>query len=527
MRTLLYARPKPETHPKQALAEALTKAVRHVDTDNALTLHSDEFQYWAMQDQWEWEWEWETQREPAIPTDVAWHLTWRSPKDNVKGNNNYDSSTQHVPGYVREWENFPHGVSIATRGTSDDSLSTITQLAQLVVGLHDGSVLDPVKYVDQWRWKWNNGNVTLLEGLLPRVSNLFTDHDTLPVLNDNITAMEIISDSTSMRVYTYYLSTNEMSISNLGSHHDFAIVTEMEPIDALSAYDHDRFVQGYRSDNGKLIPTMFVFSPPESSIGEWSYTLEAHQADATDDNDAALHPKLEFSFTSSTDDGTNFDKWSFTPQDNAITDVSECRLHAQISLSRDYILDKYEIHRLITSAPVSGTCISQINALSNNGMDLELPSYRVSEYGSEIDITLDPQCIIRNGGKFSVPTHLRYHQPTQVGGLIDLPKPDTNVYWECPITDETSSAIAQSFYTDTGRLGFRTGSRSGSGSSSVRQYFYSEDENECHGAAGFDLAVPAARMGDAASVNAVTLLLVVLGAVYVFGRAVSRRARAA
>jgi hypothetical protein len=520
MRTLLYARPKPETHPKQALAEALTKAVRHVDTHNALTLHSDEIQYWAMQDQWEWEWKTQTQREPTIPTDVAWHLTWRSAKDNVnvKGNNNYNSSTQHVPGYVREWENFPHGVSIATRGTSDDSLSTITQLVELVVD-HDGSVLDPVKYADQWSWKWNNENVTVtLEDLLPRVLNLFNDHDTFPVPNDNITAMEIISDSTSIRVYTYYLSTNEMSISNLGPHHDFAIVTEMEPIDALSAYDHDRFVQGYRSDNGKLIPTMFVFSPSESSIGEWSYKLEAHQADATENNDAALHPKLEFSFTSSTDDGTNFDKWSFTPQDNAIADVSECQLHAQISLSRDYILDKYEIHRLITSAPVSGTCISQINALSNNGMDLELPSYRVNEYGSEIDITLDPQCIIRNGGKFNVPTHLRYHQPKHVGGLIDLPKPDTNVYWECPITDETSSAITQSFYTDTGRLGF--------GSGSVRRYFYSEDDNEWLGAAGFDLAVPAARMGDAASVNAVTLLVVVLGAMYVLRRAVSRPAPA-
>lgn len=278
-----------------------------------------------------------------------------------------------------------------------------------------------------------------------------------------------------------YIYQNKSTIEGINSKekHEFALVTEMDS----GEVEVDRFVQGINGQSiDSIHPTMFVFSPFATSSGNVKVTIDQH-------SNAALHPIMEFQIQ-------QFDKWDMKPSDLAISDSSECRLKIDLWIVKDFIIDKYEIQRLIDRGQ---SCISSFQV---NEMDLELPNYKVDEWGSWGNFQIDPQCLASKNGSWSIPTHLRYTFPQE--HMYWLLPPSVQVYWECLVNSETSVSISQSFFTDANR-GFNH---------SQRRYYYNITED-------INIYMPTIPKSATSSIDFMTALVVGVASLIILIRCLS------
>lgn len=93
--------------------------------------------------------------------------------------------------------------------------------------------------------------------------------------------------------------------------------------------------------------------------------------------------------------------------DEQIEDTSKdsCKLYYYINLDKLFIFDKYQ------SIPAGGVLV-----VSNGNSDLELPAYKVAEWGNEILFEFDQE--VEN---IDFTVHSRYQEPGSTGKYLNLP----------------------------------------------------------------------------------------------------------
>lgn len=390
-------------------------------------------------------------------------------------------------GYLNEWYSWMHpGISLNVapqevqtwREYYDLSVFTRDFLLSDELKLKNSEELPDMVFQKEW-WSWSKPLFKNVGEFHLGVNRLFKilgiEDKTLDSAYDSI---EVVLNKNKLSVYGYkYYPSGSRFLILLGStreefeKHECAIVTEMNQFEEMRDSEvkkgiitSSKFVQGLRGsrdDERGFQATMFIHSPSEFVLPYTEVKMEIDQIDS-----AFMHPSLRYHLEL---DPQYYDRWSFKPGDEEIADVNECQLHVEVELSNEYIVDKYEINRMINSKG-NENCIKQLKSISNNGMDLELPTYKVDEWGSFIDVVVDEQCVLDNGGDFSVPLHLRYPEPNSVGGLAELDAPWGRVYWACPLRVEAAATMNGSFYYDGGRF---TSLASGvGGGAGVRHYVY-------------------------------------------------------
>jgi len=111
-----------------------------------------------------------------------------------------------------------------------------------------------------------------------------------------------------------------------------------------------------------------------------------------------------------------------------------CTLHAHLTLPRTIFADKYQL-----SDPIflSSQNLSSIHHITKP-VDLEAPSYTLTQWGSSILLSLSPPLSSQHQDPWtaSVPFHLRYDRPTTTG-YSNLEVPYPILFWAC-VADEGS-----------------------------------------------------------------------------------------
>ena len=431
-------------------------------------------------------------------------------------------------GYFNEWYAWMRpGMSVNVAPQHVDTWQAYRDVSQTLrdtlVGLlqSDGDAhgLSEMVFEKEW-WTW-----TALDGVPGQEEGLSRLLRTLGLVDGDVRrgdydAAEIVLDETRLAVYLYSCRVDEatpveISVDRLEGdnidRHEFAVLTEMAPND--DQVTPDRFLQGVRgvsdsasddSSAAPLLPTMFVHMPAEYLLPHGGFRTRVDQAAG-----AALHPQLEFAL--------DYDPWSFLPHDEHITDTAACRLHAELALSQEYILDRYELQRLADS---DHSCLAGLHSVSNGGMDLELPVHRVAEWGSTADVLVDPACVAAHNGSFVVPLHLRYPEPllaeTDEPPQLSHPhSPWSSLYWECPVDASAAGPIAASFYHEPGRfpLGVDTAPVA------RRRYYYEPFSSD----SDFSVSMPRGDGRRAADVDAATAFLVAAGSLAIAAVAIFKR----
>ncbi|KAG0687245.1 hypothetical protein C6P40_002616 [Pichia californica] len=348
------------------------------------------------------------------------------------------------------------------------------------------SELSDMVFEKEW-WNWSQMNRGLgndFNNGIKKLLEIFHIEDNL----QDYDAIEILLNKKKLTVYlyNYYESGENLSIKidsqNDKIKHEFAIVTEMSSI--LETRDLDlqngetipcRFLNGIRGSNidSILQPTMFLHSPSNYVLPYTNFNMHINQID-----NAWMHPIINFEIEmDSMYYNTNYNNRGYLPNDIEILNSDKCELHVEIEFSNEFIVDRYEINRLIENNS-NKNCIKKLKNISNNGMDLELPSYKVDEWGSFVDIIIDPDCVFNNGnekekekekilGAFNIPIHLRYPEPGLLsGGMSKLESPWSKIYWKCPLDETGAKGVNGSFYFEPDRF------PSDTSLPTVREYFY-------------------------------------------------------
>ncbi|KAK6203392.1 PIG-X [Scheffersomyces amazonensis] len=103
------------------------------------------------------------------------------------------------------------------------------------------------------------------------------------------------------------------------------------------------------------------------------------------------------------------------------SDVIECKLYYYINLNKSLIFDKYQ------SIPVGA------NLIVNNGVsNLELPEYKISEWGNEILFEFDN--ITTNNIEFTV--HSRYQLPSNITNSTVIHNSLPQLFYACNVRDD-------------------------------------------------------------------------------------------
>lgn len=449
-------------------------------------------------------------------------------KDNAEVSLARDEDAQR--GYFNEWYSWMRpGLSVSVAPQHVDSWKAYHDVSETMrdtlletIGVDGGPTRSEMVFEKEW-WTWSllqgSGDVRLgLRQLFLALGLENSDDIDGDIETDAYDAAEVVLDKNRLSVYLYscrLAGTSSVEIfggSSAVDRHEFLIVTEMAPVDENSRPEltPDRFLQGIRGGgDAELIPTMFVHMPSEYVLPNAGFRLRADQTES-----ASMHPTLRFDIESADPDG-DID----VPRDEDIADPDECRLHVELELSNEYILDRYELDRLANSRH---SCLDRLYSISNGGMDLELPSHRVPEWGSSVDLVVDPACVGLHNGSFSVPVHLRYPdpaaEPSRHSDVSRLQPPSAQVYWLCPVDAATvAPAVAASFYSEPGRFPLAA-----EPAASARRYYYARhsDNNATNSSPVF---VPRGDGRLAGEVDAATAFLVatcslLLAAVAIFKR---------
>lgn len=368
-------------------------------------------------------------------------------------------------------------------------------------------------------WLWNDPKCQPDSGKTT-LGKLMSTFSKAPIdigLLENFDALELIVDheNEAVNFYFYYTGTHAASAKLLKHNADFkqevAVVTEMENMlskrkvynetrSMADNIDADRFVQGF---TGKLNsnsafemqPAMFVFTPYISQAGSsFDYSIDKTAS-------PAFHPMIEYRIES-------FDRYFYRPSDSGIADLDACTLNLQLLVNNELILDKYEIERFISSSANNDYCLQSIEMMSNDGMDLELPSYKIKEWGAIAELTIDEKCLVDNDGVFKLPIHLRYIAPAETELYKVLDDPWSSLYWSCPVTEETANSLQGSFFTDHARF---THIDTNPSSRSRRYYFHNKHTfSDPH-----NMTVPTGPLSHATQIDLTTSLLVVIGTLFI------------
>lgn len=401
--------------------------------------------------------------------------------------NNYNDKF----GYLNEWFSWMYpGISL---NVAPQNVNSWREYYDLSVFTRDILLGDQLKikvsdlpdmiFEKQW-WSWSQLNRDINNNFNDGIKHLLKKFG----INDNnfdnfqFDAIEILLNKDNLEIYIYnYYSDNlnlSIEINSFAKNHEFAIVTEMSSIKEIrneeinnNLLNPSRFLNGIKGSNieEKFQPIMFLHNPSYYILPFNEFNLEFNQI-----SNGWIHPLLEFRIKSNID---NVYKNNLFPNDNDILDKNKCQLHAEIEFSNEFIIDKYEINRIIEHEKESfnnnNKCIKKINSISNNGMDLELPTYKVEEWGSYLDLIIDHNCVLNNNNQsFTLPLHLRYPKPgNNEGGMTQLESPWSKVYWECPLNQEATKNINDSFYFEPNRFTSLTSKPN------IREYFYSIPNN--------------------------------------------------
>lgn len=179
----------------------------------------------------------------------------------------------------------------------------------------------------------------------------------------------------------------------------------------------------------------------------------------------------------------------------------QCSLHLQVQIPKQIFLDQYQLQGLM-GRPGDTSCITHIEMSNEGAVDLELPDYSVSEWGSTTHLQLDPECVKSNGGKIELPLHLRYSKP-HGSGSSTVRFPAADLYWKCALDEDRWDLVRQSFAYERGYLGIDKLDEV----ENFRYFHYPKNQTSV------DVNMPVAVPDSLAWIQISTLVIVLLGTI--------------
>lgn len=257
----------------------------------------------------------------------------------------------------------------------------------------------------------------------------------------NWDAFRLILDKNILNLYIYWDINNKEQIilpKSASGVSEFAMLFEMADLSNFERHELslDRAVEGVRGDlligeESKFIPSLLLPLPQHSRMLDWSIIDGFEEP-------TGLHPTYVVNITKTDENPIDL----FEPYHHSIR---QCTLQWSMNLPKEIIVDKYQLGGSIGRSH----CIDSIE-VSNDGMDLELPSYEIKEFGSVINLQLNEKCVESNMG-FKIPFHLRYASPSpHEHQLVQIPHGD--LYWSCDVDNELWQGISKSFNYISGQL---------------------------------------------------------------------------
>ncbi|QPG76005.1 hypothetical protein FOA43_003391 [Brettanomyces nanus] len=242
----------------------------------------------------------------------------------------------------------------------------------------------------------------------------------------------------------------------------------------------------YTDDNKmlKFVPTMVYASPTHN-------TLYGYQSKHELLHPIGMHPTYKISIL-------NGDaKFPFEPLQSH--GEGSCSLMFQLDVPKQIILDKYQLEHL------KGKSFIDFH-VHNGGMNLELPDYRIEEWGGSLTAELDESYITSHNESFEIPLHLRYGKP--LGSYEEFSMPKGELYWQCQMKDANQIVEAEeSFYNEKNRLGIDKFGQN--------MMFYHVQDMESSCSNSLQLKIPTADLKDAYSNELWTLIFVIAGTLYI------------
>ncbi|MCJ1388379.1 protease B nonderepressible form [Xylographa bjoerkii] len=244
-------------------------------------------------------------------------------------------------------------------------------------------------------------------------------------------------------------------------------------------------------EDDKPSPTLFSFPARHHKNSKTSLS----QYEASFLSPTGLHPTLRLNFPSSS---------SKTPSEN-------CALHSYLTLPSTLFPDKYQLSSPLFLASKNLRWVRSVSGET----DLEAPDWAVERWGSAMLIELappDPESnAVHESWHADIPLHLRYLRPSKSGAAsTDIPWPV--VFWAC--TAEEGSKMSVNPF-DRVNLGY-------DGLFGPKTMFYHLDpafnRHNDTGSLVERLSVPVLAMDSNAWIESGTVIVVVLGCLWVLGK---------
>lgn len=245
--------------------------------------------------------------------------------------------------------------------------------------------------------------------------------------------------------------------------------------------------QTYNTQNRivKFLPTMLHVSQTHRTL--YGYHIKHEIA-----KPVGMHPDYMMKIV---DDDKRI---TFTPP--RISADTDCSLMLQLNVPKQIIIDKYELERL------KGKLFKDFR-VHNNGMNLELPEYRIKEWGGALTAVLDANYLMNiQNGTIMIPLHLRYGKP--LGDFQETYIPKAQIYWQCSVPQEKQRlALANSFYNEPDRLGIDKFTENA--------IFYHVQDGDRKMSNCLEVEIPTANLKDAYNNELWTSILVAIGTLYI------------
>ncbi|OWB77574.1 hypothetical protein B5S32_g1745 [[Candida] boidinii] len=181
-----------------------------------------------------------------------------------------------------------------------------------------------------------------------------------------------------------------------------------------------------KNKNLFLDPTLFYIMPMHRSIPKYVSNHKILKP-------SGMHPVYEISLSEQELSKTLDNRYKrlnleLINEKLSGSEYLKCNFEVNIDLPKDIFLDKYQL--------MNDKSFTNVDVVNN--ADLELPSYKVDNWGQSATLQLDFNEIIENDFKFEIPLHLRYGEPTlNEDGLPlrDIQFPQFDTYWRCNYID--------------------------------------------------------------------------------------------
>jgi len=338
----------------------------------------------------------------------------------------------------------------------------------------------------EW-WRYCDFNNSI-PSLLPALGSIFDFSNQDESILSNYNSLELISHRDELILYLNYDSLMTVDIPKIGldssMRSEFALLFEVDSNDQ----SHDRSLEGVRaslkeSTDLELIPTLIFPMPQQVLHHGWSTIHEFIKPHG-------MHPVYSVTLI----DNSLF---PFEPE-------TKCKLRFDIDLPKQFIVDKYQLEGLIGRVGDT-SCIKSLELSNNGDIDLELPDYKVEEFGSTVHLVLDERCVVTNNG-FQLPLHLRYGAPNN-SGVQKVKITAGELYWSCLVNDKARwSSITHSFHYEDGTLG-----KSKLEDSIEWRYYHIQNK----ASSKLEIDLPVGQITHLKFVEIGTLLVVLMSSIYI------------